>query len=297
MKPIYRAYLDLSSAMIIVGSSVVIGKIITEQFPIFMALMIRFAVALPLLILFSYRKHTIYIPSQRILTQVFLQALTGVFLFNVLLLIGLRFTSASQSGLITSVTPAIIAILGWFFLHERLSRYEWGGVLLCVAGVVVINMIGSVDTVNLNINSLIGNLFVLGAVTCEALFTIFRKTSKDLSAIVGAMWVTLFGLLLCLPFGIYQMLHFDLSSITLEQIGVLLYYGVFVSAVAYVLWFRGLDVAPVSVAGVLSGVLPISVIVLSALFLGEPITVYHLIGLGLVIGGIVLMALTSSRTT
>jgi hypothetical protein len=40
-----RAYLNLTAAMTIVGSSVVFGKIITHAFPVFQASGLRFAIA------------------------------------------------------------------------------------------------------------------------------------------------------------------------------------------------------------------------------------------------------------
>jgi len=286
-----RAYLDLAAAMTLVGSSVVVGKIVVTDFPIFMALMIRFAIALPPLLAFTHRHHTIHIPSKRLLMHMFLQALTGVFLFNLLLLAGLRLTTAAQSGLLGSTTPSLIAVLGWLLLHERVRAHEWVGIGLTAAGVLVINGIGTGEILSLNSTSLIGNLLVLGAFTCEALFTIFRKTSQDTSPLVGATWVTGFGLLLCLPIGLFQLVQFDLSTITLNQVLVLLYYGLFVSALAYVLWFRGLEHTSTSAAGILSGVMPISAVILSAVILSEPITHAHLIGLVLVLSAIGLMSL------
>nr|NJM02642.1 EamA/RhaT family transporter [Desulfobacula sp.] len=54
MQSKFYAYGNLSLAMIIVGSSVVFGKIITYSFPVFLASGLRFAIAsavmLPLLL-------------------------------------------------------------------------------------------------------------------------------------------------------------------------------------------------------------------------------------------------------
>jgi drug/metabolite transporter (DMT)-like permease len=40
-----RAFVELSGAMIIVGSSVVVGKLIVASFPVFLASGLRFAIA------------------------------------------------------------------------------------------------------------------------------------------------------------------------------------------------------------------------------------------------------------
>ncbi|MEO0564243.1 MAG: DMT family transporter, partial [Chloroflexota bacterium] len=241
MHPTHRAYLDLAAAMTIVGSSVVVGKIVVTDFPIFMALTIRFAIALPPLALIAHQRGILYLPSRRVLMQVVLQALTGVFLFNVLLLAGLRLTTAAQSGLLGSTTPALIAVLGWLILREQVSPREWVGVALSGAGIIVVNSIGARGDVTLSLATLAGNALVLAAFACEALFTVFRKASQDVPPLLGATLVTAFGLVLCLPIGLVQAIQFDFAAVTARQVIVLLYYGLFVSALAYVLWFRGLE--------------------------------------------------------
>ena len=42
MKQPYRAYVELTLAMSIVGSSVVVGKLIVASFPVFLASALRF---------------------------------------------------------------------------------------------------------------------------------------------------------------------------------------------------------------------------------------------------------------
>jgi drug/metabolite transporter (DMT)-like permease len=59
-----------------------------------------------------------------------------------------------------------------------------------------------------------------------------------------------------------------------------------VTALAYILWFSGVEKVPASTAAVFTGVLPISTVILSALLLGEQSTVAHLAGLACVLGGI-----------
>jgi drug/metabolite transporter (DMT)-like permease len=286
-----HGYFELAGAMLIVGSSVVVGKVITNQLPIFLALTLRFLIALPLLVFLCYRTQTLYLPQRHVLFSIFLQGLIGVFLFNVLLLLGLRYTSASQSGLLSSTTPALVAVLGWLLLQERISYYEWVGIALTVAGVFVVNFTAINEE-----GTFWGNLLVLGAFVCEALFTIFRKQSVQVPAMLGAALVTCFSLLLSLPIGLFQLSQFDLYTLTLRDLFALLYYGVFVSAIAYFLWFRGLEKASTGRAGVLSGLLPVCTIVLSTVFLGEPFTPVHLLGLFLVLSAIGVTAFGERQT-
>jgi len=145
-------------------------------------------------------------------------------------------------------------------------------------------------------SSWIGVVLILGAVICEACFTIFRKLgANDVPPLLNSAWVTAFGLILCLPMGTYEALHFNFAEVPLNGYWVLGYSGVFVTAVAYYLWFSGLSKVRTGVAGIFSGVMPISVIALSTLLLGESFTVHHLLGLIVVLLSIGCIALPPLR--
>ena len=281
------AYAELTAAMAIVGSSVVVGKLITAHLPVFLASTLRLALALPILIfLTQHAGHNLRKLNRADLIVLFFQALTGVFLFNALLLYALHHTTAAESGIITSSTPAIIALISWLFLRERLSMSAVGGILLTVCGVLAINLISArLDT--RQPVSVWGMLLVFGAVIGEALFTIFRKMSAErVTSLPGATFVTGFGLLLFLPMGVYEALSFDFTRVSLTDLGTLVYYSLSVTVLAYILWFRGVEKVPASTAAVFTGVMPISTVALSALILGEQITSAHLVGLACVLGGI-----------
>ena len=74
----------------------------------------------------------------------------------------------------------------------------------------------------------------------------------------------------------------------------IVYYGVFGTVGAYLLWYRGLSRVPASVAGVFTGVLPVSAVLLSYAVLREPFLWSHLIGMTCVLLAIVLIAGSSS---
>jgi drug/metabolite transporter (DMT)-like permease len=67
-----------------------------------------------------------------------------------------------------------------------------------------------------------------------------------------------------------------------------LHYGVFVTALGYLLWFGGLSRVPASTAGVFTGVLPVSAVALSYVVLGEQFSWAHLVGVVCVLVAIVL---------
>ncbi len=290
-----RAYLDLSSAMAIVGSSVVVGKMITAHFPVFLAGALRFAIASAILLPLLYvREHSL---RRGILRNdwgiLFLQAFCGVFLFTVFLLFGLRLTSAAEGGIITSASPAVLGLISVIWLKERATRNVYAGIALTVCGILFVNVFGGASNIERGIMPFAGNLLIFGAVVGEALFSIFGKMlSKTISPLCIATWMSLFGLLLFLPLGLYEAAQFDFTALTLADWAAIGYSGVIVTVVAFLFWFSGLAQVEASRAAVFTGVMPLSALALSALLLREPISYAHLLGCLCVLLGIGLITRT-----
>lgn len=198
------AYLSLTIAMIMVGSSVVAGKVIANDLPIFLAnAAILFVASLVLgPIIWAKRSVLRGLKARTWLTLV-LQAVTGVFLFRVFLFYGLRYTGAAESGIITSAAPGVIAVLSGLLFKERLSTRARFAVALTVLGVGVLSFRESPAQEHTE-NILLGNLLILAAVVCEALFTVFAKAaSLQVPALLTATTATVISYSLR-PFGAYR---------------------------------------------------------------------------------------------
>jgi len=117
--------------MAIVGSSIVVGKVAVARLPVFLLSGLRFAVASAILVtLVLLVERPLPRPTRRDVAVLALQAFAGIFAFNVLLLYGLRLTSAAEGGIVTSTTPAVAAALAVLTLGERWSRARTLGVAL-----------------------------------------------------------------------------------------------------------------------------------------------------------------------
>lgn len=292
MEPHRRAYLALASAMIIVGSSVVVSKVIVASFPIFLASALRFAIASLILVpLLRRRERHILALSRRAWVILLLQALTGVFLFSVLLLYGLKFTSAAEAAIITSSTPAVVGLISFLLLRERPSLVKVGGIGLAMGGLLLINLLEAPGATARGSMPLLGNALVFGAVIGEALFTILPKAiSPRLSPLRMATMVSVLGFLLFLPPALSEARSFDLTSLPWHAWLPILYSGVVVTVLAFLLWFQGIATVPASTAAVFTALMPVSAVALSYLLLREPFAWSHLwgglcilVGLGLIV--------------
>lgn len=291
------SYLYLAGAMFIAGSAVVASKILAGSMPSFLATELGILVGLLFLIplLFVVKKET-FQTDLKTNAILLIQALFGVFFYRIFTFVGLQYTTAANSGLITSCSPVIVALLAFLFLREKLTITRMIGILVVVIGMLAINIYPFLNSNMGSSNAVKGNLFILLAVLCEALFSILSKVScKPMSALYRTTIITFYAFILLLPFSVYDGLQYDWAGIELSSVICVLYYGFFVSFLSYVFWFKGIEKVPASNAAVFTSVVPVSSIVLSALVLKETVMAVHMVGLGCVIGGILISCLGLGR--
>jgi drug/metabolite transporter (DMT)-like permease len=287
MKDKLSSYSYLTLGMAISGSAVVVSKMMVSSLPAFLAtelgLLIGLFILLPLTFLVKKEFHKPDIKSHAVL---FAQALCGVALYRIFTMTGLNYTSAATSGLITSATPAIIVLFAYFLLRERLLIKQILGTACAVAGLFLINL-SSYYSSEAGHGTMKGNAFILAAVLCEALFSILSKAKcKPMSALYRTTVIACYAALQLLPFAIKQALRYDFSYFDLRTGICVLYYGVFVSFLSYVFWFKGIEKLSAGNAAVFTCVVPVTSILLSVVMLKEVILPVHIISMLCIITGI-----------
>ena len=91
---------------------------------------------------------------------------------------GLKYTTTSFTGMVSSVGPVFTAALGAIMLREKPNMKQWLCIAVSIAGVMMVSMGGSGGE-----NTLAGCLCLLGAYLCGSIYSILvRKLSKDYSA-------------------------------------------------------------------------------------------------------------------
>jgi drug/metabolite transporter (DMT)-like permease len=287
--PILASYLALSGAMLIVGTSVVASKIVVETMPIYTASALRFLIAAAMLLAIATHAGGIPRVPRRVHVILALQAAVGLVMFNVLLLLGLDLTTAIASGIITSTTPAVVALLS-IPLGDRLRPAGWLGVSLAVAGVVVVNIFGTAEASSAS-RPLLGAALVFLAVVGEALYAVLGKVATaSIKPIPMATLVTVYGFVLFAPLAAFDIGDFHPGEVPRRGWVAIVYLAAIVTVVAFALWFHGLQHVSASTAGAFTGMIPIGTILATAIFLDEPVRWLHIAGMAVVIAGIVLVA-------
>jgi len=272
------------AAMFLAGSSVVVGKMLVLKLPVFLtafcSLVVAFGCMLPLM---YGRLHEIRALNGRSWRYLFLQGLCGIVLFRAFTLYGLHYTSAAQAGIITGTTPAVLALLSLILLGERVDFAGLAGIFCAIGGTMLIlldSLHGSAK------GTLLGGLLVGLAVVSEALFTVFRKRVADsVSAVTNTTVLIFCSLLLLAPPAILELCSLS-APIDAESLLAILYYGIFATVIAYLLWTGAVGNVSSAVAGATTAVMPASSVLLAGMVLGEDILPQQLAGCVCIMAGI-----------
>lgn len=212
----------------------------------------------------------------------------GVSCFNTFVYIGLHSTPAINALLVNSVIPVLIVVLSRMLAYTPVTRLQAGGVALSLAGVVII--ICRADTgllLSLHINR--GDLWVLLAVVSWAFYTfLLRKRPAGLHPLSFLCSIVAIGLCVLAPFYVWEASGGARVGTDLATCGSILYVGLFPSILAFIFWNQAVGEVGPSKAGLFLHLMPVFGAILSFLFLGESLHLYHLGGMGLIFAGIYL---------
>jgi drug/metabolite transporter (DMT)-like permease len=294
MTKVFLGYCQLAIAQIGVGISIVLAKQLMHRgIPAVMQMEARFAGCFLILLLMLLLRRQGYqglskfkaIAMPRDWILLVAQALCAGVLFNVFMLLGLEYTTATSAGIIASILPAIVAILSLIILKEKLARRNIIAIVLAIIGVSILHL-DNISTEQGNF-ALLGGALVFLALIPEALYTIFAKLLGDkIEPLSQATIINFISMLVFLPFylfiiGIQQLIILDPIDITMLGISC------FCSMLFYYYWTKGIMVIPAMTAAVFTGLMPISTTIFAILMLGETFTIYDSIGMLCVLVSIV----------
>lgn len=289
----------LMGGFALAGTSVIAARFVTGHLGTFTITTTSLLFAILALLPLSRKnlKKTIQRMSVRDWVTLLLQALFGIFLFRMFLLQGLLHTSSGEAGVLTGATPAATALLAWFLLKEPLYWKSLSGIFSTIAGILLLQGI-LVPGNALTINHLMGNLLVLCAAIFESLFNILSRLSSlrtvtdrstPLNPIVQTILVSIIAWLLCLIPSLFEHPVLSLMSLGIIEWLALVWYGIFVTALAFILWYAGIKRCTAYTAAAFSGMMPLTSLLLSVLLLGEHIGWHQWSGGLLVVLGMLLI--------
>ena len=282
------AYACLAASMALVGSYVGLSKLLVAVIPVFLLAWLRFAIAALAMAHWVRRSGSGDAPlSRHDRVLLFWESFLGNFLFSICMLYGVLNSTALAAGVIMAAIPAVVALMSWAFLRERITPRVVAGIACAVGGIALVS--ASRQAGASGAGSLLGNALLFGAVLCEASYVVIgKKLTGNVSPRRISALVNLWGLALVTPLGLWQAASFDFAAVAAPMWLLLLFYSIAASMWTVWLWMTGLRHVPASRAGVFTVMLPITAAAVGLLFLGERVNVVQGVAFGLALAGLLL---------
>ncbi|UPM42298.1 DMT family transporter [Halocatena salina] len=195
--------------------------------------------------------------------------------------LGTALTTASQGALLTVLTPVFTLVLAVSLLDESLTRQKLFGMALATVGTVIV--VGDRYGVSVAGGQLHGIGLLLLASLGWAAYTVY---GKPLVRRYSALETATYSTILAVPL-MTVLVPIELASVSIDPVGVLeqptvlgavVYLGVFSTALAWYLWYKGLEYVDAGTVAVFFFAQPVVGVAFGVVFLGEAVSPLFVIG-------------------
>ncbi len=217
------------------ASAYVFTKVALNYFTLFSLGFLRYFVAAIVLII-AARIKKIGLPDFKDIPKFILSGLLGFTLYMITFNIGSKTLSSTTSSIIISSVPILTALIASVFLKERLIALSWIAILIQFSGILVLTLWNGILSINTGVLWMLGAAILLSGYNITQRqytkkYTAFQSTTY--SIVAGSVFLCIFS-----PEAVSQIIHAPLN-----QILVVIYLGIFPSAIAYICWSKALSIA------------------------------------------------------
>ncbi len=278
----YLPVLGLVVAMLFWGSSFIAMKIALSNFDAPIVMLGRMSVAASIFLAFrkrfgkiEYRKG-----DWRLLGFMALCEPCLYFSFETQ---ALKFTSASEASMITSLLPLMTALAAWLVLGERITKKSLIGLFIALFGVMGITLCS--EPSERAPHPLLGNFLELISMVCATGYTIM---SRHLAGRYSAFFLTavqaFVGSIFFMPAALFPNMTIP-AQLTWKALAPIVYLGAVVNVLAYFLYNYALSRIPASQVSPYVNLIPVFSMLIGWLILNEQLTFFQYAAASLVLGG------------
>ncbi len=281
-------YLLLVIAPFFWGTNAVVGKLATTEWLPFTFTAARWLCAVVVLLPFSIK----HLKNDKALIRSKLWILlglgaVGMAMFNMLMYLSLRHTTAVNVSIIQAAMPVFIIAANFVVFRQRVVALQCVGLILSILGVMVIATGGdplAFFTRGLNY----GDLIMLIASAFYAAYTFGLRWRPNIHWL-SFIWVIAVGATLgAFPFAIWEIATSGFSVPSINGLWMLLFVMLFPTIISQLAYAKGVSVLGGNRAGLFINLVPIFGSLLAVVILGEAFHWHHSVGLVMVVGGIML---------
>ena len=226
-------------------------------------------------------------PQDRLILLI--QVAAGTLSYSILLLVGLRFTTAANAAVVVGTLPVVTGLIAIAVFGQPATRRFLLSLAIALCGVVLVTLrFGEDGVVPPTLLGLLGIGIVLLAVACQSVFILLnRKLSQPLPTLTLATTFSVLGLLLSLGPAAFEWWMGWVSWPAPSVLLACVYYAVVPTVIGFLLLYEAQRrVGPGEVA-LLTSTVPVTALALSGLILGEMIVARQVLGCALVVLAVV----------
>ena len=283
-----RPYLLTAVAPLCWGGNIVLARGVADIIPPVSFAFWRWSIAFVILLPFTWRTArqdwSRVVKSWKIMSVL---SILGISFFNTLLYTAVHTTTAINGAMIQTAMPAVIILATLLMYKEKVTRLQLLGVAICIFGAFIVILRGRWDTL-LGMSFAPGDILMIGAVILYALYSALLRQRPAIHPLSFLIYTFGLGIVFLLPLYVWELAGSATMILTPHVILSILYVALFPSIVAYFCWNRGVEVLGANRTGLLINLIPVFASILAILFLGETLQAFHIIGMALIFGGMIL---------
>ncbi len=291
---VLRVHLTLLVVQVVFGTFHVVGKAVLGEMPPLVLAAVRVGVATPLLVLYAWR-HDRFVPRGRDLWRLALLGALGVTANQVLFVVGLQYTTATNAAILMVSVPAFTVAVAALLKVEAIGPRRLVGIALAMAGAAVL-----LDPRRLAFGreSLLGNALILTNALAYSFFLVLQRPVLD-----RVPWRTLIaGSFVFGGAGVLVVAAPSLAALPGAGIPALawagaLYIALVPTAGAYAANTWAVRRSSPGLVAVYNTVQPLVSAVLAAFFLGERFGWAEAAGFGLIAAGLLRVSIRPPRSS
>lgn len=207
----------------------------------------------------------------------------GMVLYQGLAYSASHYTTATNMGIINAFIPIFTIFVSMLILKEIPNRFAVIGSILSFLGLLYVMAQGNWNNL-LAASGHWGDILMVFAVFFYAFYGVFlKKWQLQVPLLVSLYVQIIFTLIYHLPF----VLWFGLEALTPQNIGSVIYAGIFPSLIAPLLWMMAVQRIGPNRTSIFMNLMPIFTAIIAYFWLREAWTIYHSLGGIIILVGII----------
>ncbi|MGP7818687.1 DMT family transporter [Niallia sp. 01092] len=281
-------YLPLVGFAVFTGATFHLAKYTVDYFSPASAAAWRFGIAAIVMgIVLIFKEGMKKVDLQKNSIPYLLLGIIGIFGFNTLFFVGLKYTSPVNGALIMGLNPLLTSLFARVILKESITKRQMAGIILAFIGVLFVLTQGSFDTIR-NLSFSIGDIIIMGGNICWALYGVLgRRFIKGATSLASTTYSMIFGAVCLMIFSLFTPNPVPLTDIPFQAWGSIIFMAIFTSVLGYLWWNKGIKTIGANKTSLFFNLVPVVAMIIS-FAAGSPVAFSQIIGAVFVIFGVLI---------